>query len=63
MPAIKESMRYRVNVGVTSKGLVSWDTTVEGTAVSQEYVLAQSDALVALMQQRYPIGELQAKDA
>ena len=54
------SMRYRVNVSTSVKGVKTWDCTVEGTKTidgmgwSKEEVLAESDALVAALDARYP---------
>ncbi|KKM15630.1 hypothetical protein LCGC14_1694070 [marine sediment metagenome] len=56
--------RYRVNVGTSVKGVKSFDCTVEVTATDDiesqiyEYLqrvsLAESDALVAELDKRYP---------
>jgi len=61
--------RYRVNVGTSVKGIKSYDCTVEVTAntdentptdesyepiVMHKIVLAESDALVAELDKRYP---------
>ncbi|ANS03226.1 hypothetical protein [uncultured Mediterranean phage uvDeep-CGR2-KM18-C74] len=58
--AAEPSMRIRINVGISTKGAIKWDTTVEGTGHTKEEVLAESDDLIAEMRKRYPdqtIGE------
>ncbi len=49
-----KSMRYRVNVSTSVKGVKTFDCTVEGEGVTQEHVLAESDRLVRALEQRYP---------
>ncbi len=59
------SSRYRVNVSTSTKGVHTFDCTVEMTADGQanaalaegeiqKLVLAESDALVAELDKRYP---------
>jgi len=54
------SMRYRVNVSTSVKGVKTWDCTVEGTELpdgkgwGREDVLCESDKLVAALDKRYP---------
>ncbi len=45
--------RHRINVSTTSKGVHSYDCTVEGTGFTQEEALAESDTLVAALDARY----------
>lgn len=47
--------RHRINVSTTSKGVHSYDCTVESTntGFTQEEVLAESDRLVAALDARY----------
>ena len=52
-----QSMRHRVNVTISTKGVKTWDCTVDGTGYTQEEVLAASDALVAELEKRYPAVE------
>ena len=51
---VEKSMRYRVNVSTSVKGIKTWDCTCDGLGYSKEDVLAQSDELVKLLEQRYP---------
>jgi len=54
-------VRKRVSVSVSTRGVHTWDCTVEDISpdgISNEALLAESDALVAALQSRYPvIGE------
>jgi len=60
MAATETGKRYRVNISTTSKGLKSFDCTVEiyGDEVTMEEVLAESDRLVAELDQKYPAPEV-----
>jgi len=49
-----KSLRYRVNVSTSVKGVKTWDCTVDGTNYEQDEVLAKSDVLVAELEKRYP---------
>ena len=51
------SKRYRVNVSTTSKGLKSYEATVDISGASMEEVLKASDELVAELDKRYPPPE------
>lgn len=51
---INKSLRYRVNVSQTSTGKKSWDCTCDAEGFSMDEVLAESDKLVAELEQRYP---------
>ena len=46
--------RYRVNVKTGAKGQKTYDCTVESTELTREQVIAESDALVAALDERYP---------
>jgi hypothetical protein len=48
------SKRIRVNVSTTSKGIKSYDCTVDAEGLSMEEVLAESDRLVQQLDIRYP---------
>lgn len=50
-----EGKRIRINVSTTSKGLKSYDCTVEMPDATIEQVLAESDRLVAALDKRYPV--------
>jgi len=54
MAEVNKSIRYRVNVSQTSTGKKSWDCTVDGDGFTMSEVLAESDTLVAALENRYP---------
>lgn len=54
MPEEKQ-LRFRVNVSTSTRGVKTWDCTVEGTNFPQDEVLHLSDQLVAKLEKRYPI--------
>ena len=55
MSEAEKSLRHRINVSTSVKGVKTWDCTVEGVGYGQEEVLALSDQLVKQLEQRYPI--------
>ncbi len=55
---MEKSLRCRVNVSTSVKGIHTWDCTIDGTEYSMEEVLEKSDALVAELEKRYPIMEV-----
>jgi len=59
MAANETGKRYRINISTTSKGLKSFDCTVEiyGDEVTMEEALAESDRLVKELDQKYPAPE------
>ena len=50
----KRSLRYRVQIATTSKGVKSYEAVVDGE-MSEEELLAKVDSLVAQMDKRCPI--------
>lgn len=50
-----KSLRFRVSVSTTVKGIKTWDCTVDGENYTMDEVLTASDALVAELTRRYPI--------
>ncbi len=52
---VTKSLRYRVNVSTSVKGVKTWDCTVDGEGFTQDEVLAESDELVKKLEDRYPI--------
>ena len=50
-----KSLRYRVNVSTSVKGVKTWDCTVDGQNYGMDEVLDLSDQLVLKLEQRYPI--------
>jgi len=53
-----KSMRYRVNVSTSVKGVKTWDCTVDGEGYAQSDILEASDMLVKELEKRYPISEV-----
>lgn len=51
---IGQSIRYRVNVSTSVKGVKTYEVTVDGEGFSMEAILAKSDAIVAELDKRYP---------
>ena len=51
----EKSLRYRVNISTSVKGIKTWECTVDGAGYTQEEILAESDKLVAQLEKRYPI--------
>lgn len=57
---VSRRVRWRVNIKISTKGQVTWDSTVEvtdGDETGMEDVLQRSDALVAALNRRYPPSE------
>ncbi len=54
MPEVNRSVRYRINVSTSVKGVKTWDCTVDIEGFTMEEVLAESDYLVAKLDNRYP---------
>ena len=49
-----KTMRVRVNVDISVKGVRTWSCTCEGEGYTQEHILRESDRLVKSLEQRYP---------
>ncbi len=47
-------IRRRINVGVSVKGIHTFDCTVEGENITLEALLIESDKLVKALDARYP---------
>ena len=54
----ERSLRYRVNVSTSVKGIKTWECTVDGTGYTEEEILERSESLVKKLEQRYPITEV-----
>ncbi len=54
-PEQQRSLRRRVNVSTSVKGVKTWDCTVDGEGYTKAEILAESDSLVAALEARYPI--------
>ncbi len=51
---VEKSVRYRVNVSISTKGQKTWDCTVDMENASMEEVLLKSEELVRQLDHRYP---------
>jgi len=51
----EKSLRRRVNVSVSVKGIVTWDCTIDATNFPEEDVLKESKSLVAALKAEYPV--------
>ena len=51
---VTKSLRYRVNVSTSVKGVKTFECTVDGEGFTMDEVLAESDKLVAELMKRYP---------
>ena len=51
---LERSLRYRVQVSTSVKGVKTWECTVDGLEYTMEQVLAESDRLVLALEGRYP---------
>ena len=49
--------RYRINISTTSRGLKSYECTVDIEGLTMAEVVAESDKLVAALDARYPVKE------
>ena len=56
---ITRSLRYRVNVSTSVKGVKTWDVTCDGQGYTMEEILDRSDAIVAELDRRYPPPDTQ----
>ncbi len=48
------TIRRRINVSTSTRGVKTWDCTVEATGLSDEEMLRLSDNLVEELERRYP---------
>ncbi len=55
---IQKSIRYRVNISTSVKGVKTWECTVDAEGFEMYNVLQESDALVKELEKRYPISEV-----
>ena len=56
-----KTIRIRVNVDISVKGVRTWSCTAEGEGYTQEHILRESDRLVAALEHRYPPVQETAK--
>ena len=52
---VNKSLRYRVNVSTSVKGIKTFDCTVDGEGYTMEEILEKSGALVKKLEEKYPI--------
>ncbi len=52
---IERSLRYRVNVSTSVKGIKTFDCTVDGLNYAEDEILERSDSLVKKLEERYPV--------
>ncbi|KKL72086.1 hypothetical protein LCGC14_2088380 [marine sediment metagenome] len=55
---VTKSLRYRVNVSTSVKGIKTWECTVDGVGYDMDVVLDESDKLVAELEIRYHVLEV-----
>ena len=55
---VEKSMRYRINISTSVKGVKTWDCTVDGQDFPMDVILAESDELVKELEKRYPNMEV-----
>ena len=51
----EKSLRYRINVSTSVKGVKTWECTVDGTGFAQDEVLILSTNLVEKLEILYPV--------
>ena len=49
-----KSLRRRINVSTSVKGVKTWDCTCEAEGYTRDELLIESDWLVAALEKRYP---------
>jgi len=54
---LEKSIRRRINVSTSVKGIKTFDCTIDMLNGTEDEVLAESDSLVAKLDQRYPSPE------
>ena len=55
---VQKSIRYRVNISTSVKGVKTFDCTVDMENTPMDEVLTASDLLVKELEKRYPISEV-----
>lgn len=51
---MERTLRFRVNVSTSVKGVKTWECTVDGEGYEMDEILVKSDELVQKLEQRYP---------
>jgi len=54
MTEVNKQIRFRINVSVSTRGVYTWDTTVDATGYTQDEVMLESKELVARLRLEYP---------
>uniref|UniRef100_A0A6M3XYQ1 Uncharacterized protein n=1 Tax=viral metagenome TaxID=1070528 RepID=A0A6M3XYQ1_9ZZZZ len=62
MTEVEKSVRHRINVSISVKGIKTYDCTVDMLNASMEEALIESDKLVAELDKRYPVQVEEAKE-
>ena len=52
---METSLRRRVNISISTKGVITWECTIDGEGWSEDEILDMSDSLVEKLKDRYPI--------
>ena len=55
---VQKSIRYRVNISTSVKGVKTFDCTVDAENLPMDDVLILSDQLVKQLELRYPISDV-----
>jgi len=58
---VQKSIRRRVNISTSVKGIKTFEATVDMENATLDEVLAESDKLVSALDTRYPISEVMVK--
>ena len=58
---IQKSLRYRVNISISVKGVKTWECTTDGEGYTMEEVLERSERLVKALETRYPAPSAEEK--
>ncbi len=54
---VEKKLRRRIKVSETSKGLISWEHTIDGENFTKEELLEMSDDMTEELKKRYPVQE------
>jgi len=54
MTELNKKVRYRINVSVSTRGVYTWDCTVDAEGFTQDEVVLESKELVARLKLLYP---------
>lgn len=51
---VQKSLRLRVNISTSVKGVKTWEVTCDGQGYTMEEILHESDSIVAELERKYP---------